>query len=343
MTETIGNQAAAPTAEPAGTEQDALRCTQAFLGYLSKWTQPYKLLAAWLAADLQRLDEKKSLTYYTAERLFQLGEPRVKATPTQWLAQQWKVLGGFAAEHEAGLIGFARQKGFSAYCLPVKETGRGAGNPSEYRLQVKVLPAGETVLPDAQTSVGMADGRVHYIAESIVRPAWFLRGVFRHDMGLVLQGWRKALFIGYWLGVGGFSLLGLLLFLLGSQQAAVSPGAWLQSLSTLAIVGLVVWLAARPLIRLIDWRITSAPSAWLALSEEPAQMELIRGRKDLGEANRIRFVRYSAPCPLCGNKVYLREGGRQFPNRMVGRCEENPAEHVFSFDRVSLLGFTVTQ
>lgn len=334
MTEVIEKQANASTGESAGKTQGALRCTQAFLAYLAKRTLPYQLLASWLAADLQRLDEEKSLTYYTAERLFQMGEHQVKATPTQWVSTQWKVLGGFGAEHEVGLIEFARQKGFPAYCLPVKTTGSGAGNPSEYRLQVKDLPADEAALPGTVPLSAVTDGRVYYIAESIVRPAWFLRGVFRHDMGLVLQGWRKALFIGYWLYVAGFALLGLLIFLHGSQQASVSPGAWLQSVSTLAIVSLVVWLSVRPLVRLLDWRITSAPTAWLAFSQEPAQMELIRGRKDLGEANRIRFVRYSAPCPVCGSKLYLREGGRQFPNRMVGRCEESPAEHVFSFDRI---------
>lgn len=43
----------------------------------------------------------------------------------------------------------------------------------------------------------------------------------------------------------------------------------------------------------------------------------------------------AAPCP-CGGVVMLEDGKREFPRRILGRCNESPQEHVFSFDWVSL-------
>lgn len=52
----------------------------------------------------------------------------------------------------------------------------------------------------------------------------------------------------------------------------------------------------------------------------------------------IRLVRYAATCRRCKAKLELYDGGKEFPNRLVGRCYENPAEHVYSFDRFTRRG-----
>jgi len=63
-------------------------------------------------------------------------------------------------------------------------------------------------------------------------------------------------------------------------------------------------------------------------------MELFRD----GDLRLIRLVRYSAPCPICGTTIYLDKGEPDFPRRLVGRCNESPREHVYSFDRVTQKG-----
>jgi len=49
-------------------------------------------------------------------------------------------------------------------------------------------------------------------------------------------------------------------------------------------------------------------------------------------------VRYAATCPVCNARVQVESGGREFHGRLVGRCQESPDEHVFSFDRVTRAG-----
>jgi hypothetical protein len=48
----------------------------------------------------------------------------------------------------------------------------------------------------------------------------------------------------------------------------------------------------------------------------------------------IKAVRYTAPCPLCEGKVVARSGGPRYLWGLVGRCDEAPSAHVFTFDHV---------
>jgi hypothetical protein len=59
---------------------------------------------------------------------------------------------------------------------------------------------------------------------------------------------------------------------------------------------------------------------------------------------RIQLVSYWATCPICkeelgGNvRIELKKGGKEFPNRLIGCCSESPAEHIYSFDRITRIG-----
>jgi len=90
---------------------------------------------------------------------------------------------------------------------------------------------------------------------------------------------------------------------------------------------------------LFEWRIIMAPTGMIALNELDVQLEMVRDPK-LGRHDpaTIRLVRYSSVCPHCGGMVSVVKGGKDFPNRLVGRCQENPSEHVYSFDRLSCVG-----
>jgi hypothetical protein len=63
---------------------------------------------------------------------------------------------------------------------------------------------------------------------------------------------------------------------------------------------------------------------------------------DLEETEGKRSVvlrRYVAGCPICrAPTITLSRGNPEFRRRIVGRCDNSPREHVFSFDRVTLEG-----
>ena len=106
-------------------------------------------------------------------------------------------------------------------------------------------------------------------------------------------------------------------------------------LLALAGSGWVVWrLLVRPMIWLLDDRMIFAGFALMKFSEEAAQLDMT---KDAGH-RYIRLVRYSAVCPICAGSIELRYGYGSNFRRIFGCCTEVPAEHVFTFDRVTRVG-----
>jgi len=55
----------------------------------------------------------------------------------------------------------------------------------------------------------------------------------------------------------------------------------------------------------------------------------------------LAFVRYTASCPLCAGLVLLHDGGDEFKDRIVGRCDNSPREHVYSFDQKLHVGHSM--
>jgi hypothetical protein len=59
---------------------------------------------------------------------------------------------------------------------------------------------------------------------------------------------------------------------------------------------------------------------------------------------KIQLVSYWATCPICKEnlkrnvRIELKKGGKEFPNRLIGCCSESPAEHIYSFDRITRIG-----
>lgn len=53
---------------------------------------------------------------------------------------------------------------------------------------------------------------------------------------------------------------------------------------------------------------------------------------------RLVLARYSGQCPRCNGTVRLMDGGKDFPRRVVGRCENAMSEHVYSFDPTTMTG-----
>lgn len=56
------------------------------------------------------------------------------------------------------------------------------------------------------------------------------------------------------------------------------------------------------------------------------------------ETKNIKAVSYSAVCPICEGKIFAKSGGLEFWGRIIGRCNDSPIEHIFSFDHVTRRG-----
>jgi len=83
-----------------------------------------------------------------------------------------------------------------------------------------------------------------------------------------------------------------------------------------------------------------APESFIGFRDKPAQLELITAAN---KKKSIQLVRYKASCPICGAPVYLDNGKPDFPRRLIGRCSESPREHIYSFDRVTRMGYALRE
>lgn len=89
-------------------------------------------------------------------------------------------------------------------------------------------------------------------------------------------------------------------------------------------------------------RIVQAP-IWMTKSKQGvvAQLQLqSSGKKNLRDedVSEIALVVYQACCPVCDSVIKVDNGNRQFRGRLIGKCELNPVEHIYSFDYVTRKG-----
>lgn len=101
-----------------------------------------------------------------------------------------------------------------------------------------------------------------------------------------------------------------------------------------------LWRTVKPIYRLPFDRIVIAPW-WLQGMSKYDDRLLEFKRSESEDANAIYMVRYVAACPLCDGKIRTQPGGREFHGRIVGRCENAPVEHVFSFDHITRNGYNL--
>ncbi|UCV13331.1 hypothetical protein [Quatrionicoccus australiensis] len=229
----------------------------------------------------------------------------------------------------------ARKAGFSGLLWPSKHQSNG-GNSSTYFLEWRAfdenvlqpeLPAGYGELPfilryhEDQSSL-----RFSWIGRLFLAPLMFKQ---QSISTMRIEGARR------WIPAIG---MGLLATVIGTMAVlALIPGASELNWNLLILAGAFYWIYLRPLARLYDLKIMMASPLFYPFKDRDCQIELQwdgpTPNQDRPRAYNLRLVRYAANCPLCGGRVWLEDGKLQYFNRVVGRCEEEPAEHVFSFDR----------
>lgn len=254
-----------------------------------------------------------------------------KLEPSAWLSPIWRdIESRHYPEIQPILVDLCRQAGLDAYPILEKDNGK----PAFYRLEARALPPSERpVRPEDDA-----------LPQNAIR--------YKRDLSLGLS-WLGKLFIGRglaWTPVKRYGYVTWqLLFLISSVVFVL-------------LIWLILWYRKEPLtgqdlvlmamgiglpvgayrefsnnFRLFEDRILIAPDWMLAWKEFGATVEISRS-KDADEPSTIHVQRYSADCPICGWMVKLDRGEPDFPRRIVGRCEEHPREHVFSFDRYSKQG-----
>ena len=315
-----------------------LYCLRDYLQKHGDSGKPLELLRSLTSLTLDRLENGEDLKISsTALQVTAEGGIVADKSPGSALAGPWKNLTErIMIEREGGLQKFFSQHGHHQYLWPMKiKSSGGAGNTSMYFLDIRLITKTNDI--DMCVSTTYPD-KIHYIPEITPRPAWWLRRLL--EGGYAFMGWRRWLLIG--LGLASFLIL-VVFLVLTWLVFFYSKNLTLQSaLSMVFSTVVIAWLSyslIAPMVRLLNWRIIKAPDILVSLSENNVLIELVSNQQSSEKYSKtIRLVRYAGTCPICTAKVEVFEGGKEFPDRFVGRCQESPAEHVYSFDRVMLKG-----
>jgi len=251
--------------------------------------------------------------------------------PSAWLSPIWKEIEvRYYPEIEARLIELARQAGLGFYPVLEKDDGK----PAFYRLAAKEVPASEDV--SATNEEAVPAGTVIYKRDLTLKLSLLGKLVFEDDLRWTASKrwsfltWQLSFFIVA-------AILVILAWLVLWHRTTPLTG---QDVVLLAVaIGIPVWAYKHfnGIFLLFDQRIMLASEWFLSWKEVGATVEINRS-KGPDAPSTIHVHRYSAECPICGWMVKLDKGEPDFPGRIVGRCEENPREHVFSFDRSSKQG-----
>lgn len=312
-----------------------LTCLSSYIQKHGGVGRPFDVLRGLTALTLQRLEKGEDLKISSTSLQVEVdGGVVTEKSPGSTLSGPWKTLTERTlVDREQGLQAYFSQQGLRHYLWPVKDKSTGgAGNPSMYYFEVREISSDENL--GTATSLSSTTG-INYIPEVTPQPAWWVKWLL--EEGYSLQGWRRWLLIGY--GLTGFLIVALFIMMAWLVLAFSKNLTFQTAVTTLLTTSLVVWIGyslMSPLVRLLDWRIIKAPEALVSFREHNVLMELVKEPE--ANTKRIRLVRYAGTCPICSGKVEILDGKKEFPNRFVGRCEESPAEHVFSFDRVTLKG-----
>ncbi|MHB1054177.1 MAG: hypothetical protein ACYCZT_14090 [Thiobacillus sp.] len=318
--------------------EEAARCLKDYVsahGNGTKLFQFLEALATEVLADLNKGGAGVASTKSIFLTLYPNADPENASNRISGVWGDWEKK---SKDRLIGLQDYAATQELAFYPWPVKKVDSkgGAGRPTQYAIEAQPFePQPLENQTGALTGKPLAD--IDYIRETTPKPAWWASWYFSKEFHLT--GWRRILFLTPAILMLLVALaVFLIVWLTLSQQQAIPPNRMLVLVVTAVAAGYFAWRMVSGVGRLGDKRIIMAPDILIGFREYGVQLELTRINSTPGAASRLGLVRYAATCPICSAKVQVESGGREFHRRLVGRCQESPDEHVFSFDRVTRSG-----
>lgn len=253
--------------------------------------------------------------------------------PSGWLSPLWKEVEGqwYPAIKEI-IVKRCKEAGFDVYPVIMKSEGI----PSYYWIEAKIIAEEiSDIVPD-KVNGSLLKSAVIYQKDLALQLSFAGRLFFGN--GMKWTSVKRYSFLTGNLLYLAFVLIYVMLVTLVLWNSKGPMGG--QELVILIFGVLVPYFAYRhgaSVWELFEDRIIIAPDWTIAWKEFGATIEISRS-KERELPSTIHVSRYSTLCPICGWMVKLEKGGPDFPRRTVGRCEENPREHVFSFDRSTRQG-----
>lgn len=241
--------------------------------------------------------------------------------------------------HEEMLKDLAKENNLSAIPSFDFEASRGlgSGNYTKHFIQPIILDEIEL----SETSIPTPDGAIKYYLETVENLPWWIRWLNNFE----LTDQRIKFIAGLMILALIVSLVLYALFVmvfLNNQSSGLQ--IFKSFMGTSALILAILW-PFRLLYLCVTKRIIVAPILMQSSDGSNAQIECVNTdkiRESTGKpVRKLRIVSYASTCPLCKSesRIEVESGGKEFHNRLIGRCLESPVEHVFSFDRSLKIGW----
>lgn len=258
--------------------------------------------------------------------------------PSNWLNQIFKKIDEkLKFEIEAPLSNYAAELGLNYFPWIHKSTSNGGkGHTSKYWLEPLSL-VDTSSKPYKRFEI--KEGEIRYTAVKEVDASFIAKLVFGKQLST--DGWRKWLMIFYpiitLISYVTFAYIIFIGWFINPSEITT------RDLSLFISIILVIWFAKNTkesVERFTDDRVIMASEWYMKFKEFGVLQEMftIKDKDNNFIRKDIRLVKYVSKCEICGSQIFLDRGEPDLPRRIVGRCKESPREHVYSFDRVTLIG-----
>ena len=243
---------------------------------------------------------------------------------------EWRKLEKLWGKKEKGIGQRLSVQGINEVPRLKREIGGGGGHSSKYILTL--VPANHENLKD-DFHANESLEQLQYFEDDVDELKGIARGLSR---GFLLTGWRKWVFFSIMLtAILTFGVVFLLFFFGITQQETF--GQAIKFVGSIVIILWAEWSLFGGFFRVIDRRVEVAP-LWVQPWSSDSDWLLVFEKNKPTAPNVIKLKRYTAKCLTCGGLVRIHKGGFVHPNRLVGRCDNSPREHVFSFDHYLRVG-----
>ncbi|PPC94866.1 MAG: hypothetical protein CTY33_02975 [Methylotenera sp.] len=244
----------------------------------------------------------------------------------------WKKLEHLWQSKLEGITQSLLDAGLQHYPKLTRIEGGGTGKLTKYRIEWQDIST-----PLITTEINFYAKQpnfplqIKYICEDI-KDAGFLASIFA--TGLILSGWRRWLYIATLL-IPMLLMLIFAIFFILNLALFDSPKNQLGTLITCLLTVFTIYISIYPMVHIKSKGILLAPW-WMQSDDEERLLEFRKPPRFVGRS--IKAVSYTSTCPICQGKITAKSGGLEFFGRIVGRCDEAPVEHVFSFDYITRQG-----
>ncbi|MGM1051042.1 MAG: hypothetical protein ACQEXO_01425 [Pseudomonadota bacterium] len=227
------------------------------------------------------------------------------------------------------------------YSILVKKQpgGRGPGDRTKWTIMLTVKPKKDLKQETIEGAVGRVDnsenesqpiGVISYYPAA-PNDGRISRALFKLS-SYPLLGWRRALLRSV---VISTIVIGIVLLWLSFMYYFSWAGDFNTAFMVVVVVA-IIGFEVSPFYRVFFWKVVKAPGIFEFLdpysTHQGALLLVLKKHEEKDGVREIRAKKYSGVCPRCKGDVVVVGGGFEFPRRLVGRCLNSPAEHIYSFD-----------